>query len=277
MLQLTPTDKLGAPATDTAIVSDVPAPATKPAPEGASPAPSSKKRSPRRGDDAGARKRISSRTAAAIRARRRATACCSAIRGSARTIGAATFRAVRRTVGSISRLQAEAPAEPKQQMAAAPAPASAPDPFPAAPKVAADAAPAASGNVSPRRRPPRAEVAANASRERDSLAALGRSLRSVAAPAASRMAERASAAPAPPPAPSPRWPRDARPTAASDEARAKDRTPLPVPDWIALIRRLRAEGKQAEAAKELAAFRAAHPDHEKLLPPDLRDWRPPEK
>ena len=25
------------------------------------------------------------------------------------------------------------------------------------------------------------------------------------------------------------------------------------------------------------AFRAAHPDHVKLLPPDLRDWRPAEK
>jgi hypothetical protein len=61
------------------------------------------------------------------------------------------------------------------------------------------------------------------------------------------------------------------------ESRAKDRKPLPVADWIALIRRLRAEDKQDEAAKELAAFRAAHPDHEKLLPLDLRDWRPPEK
>jgi len=62
-----------------------------------------------------------------------------------------------------------------------------------------------------------------------------------------------------------------------DEARAKSRTPLPVPDWIALIRRLRTEGRDAEAAKEIAAFRAAHADHEKLLPPDLRDWRPLEK
>jgi hypothetical protein len=51
-------------------------------------------------------------------------------------------------------------------------------------------------------------------------------------------------------------------------------SPLPVPDWITLIRRLRDEGKTGEAAKELAAFRAAHPDHEKLLPPDLRDWKP---
>jgi hypothetical protein len=65
--------------------------------------------------------------------------------------------------------------------------------------------------------------------------------------------------------------------ARTDEARAKDRGPLPVAEWIALIRRLRDEGKSADAAKELAAFRGAHADHEKLLPSDLRDWRPPEK
>jgi hypothetical protein len=59
--------------------------------------------------------------------------------------------------------------------------------------------------------------------------------------------------------------------------RTKDRAPLPVPDWIALIRRLREEGQTAEAAKELAAFRIAHADHEKLLPPDLRDWHPVDK
>jgi hypothetical protein len=67
------------------------------------------------------------------------------------------------------------------------------------------------------------------------------------------------------------------PDSGAADARAKERKPLPVADWIALIRRLRAEGKTDEAGKELAAFRAAHPDHEKLLPPDLRDWRPPEK
>jgi hypothetical protein len=60
-------------------------------------------------------------------------------------------------------------------------------------------------------------------------------------------------------------------------ARIKDRPPLPVADWIALIRRLRDEGNVSAAAAELAAFRAAHADHEKLLPPDLRDWRPPQK
>jgi hypothetical protein len=68
----------------------------------------------------------------------------------------------------------------------------------------------------------------------------------------------------------------AMPGAAMD-ARAKDGAPLPIPDWIALIRRLRGEGNVDEAARELAAFRTAHTDHEKLLPPDLRDWHPPEK
>ena len=65
--------------------------------------------------------------------------------------------------------------------------------------------------------------------------------------------------------------------AAADDSRIKDRAPLPVADWIALIRRLRSEGNSDEAARELAAFRAAHTDHEKLLPPDLRDWHPTDK
>jgi hypothetical protein len=47
-----------------------------------------------------------------------------------------------------------------------------------------------------------------------------------------------------------------------------------VPDWIALIRRLRDEGRTDEAAKELAAFRNAYADPNALLPPDLRDWKP---
>jgi len=64
---------------------------------------------------------------------------------------------------------------------------------------------------------------------------------------------------------------------AAPEALSKDRASLPVGDWIALIRRLRDEGNTTEAARELAAFRTTHADHEKLLPPDLRDWHPSEK
>jgi len=51
-------------------------------------------------------------------------------------------------------------------------------------------------------------------------------------------------------------------------------TPLPVPEWIALIRRLRDEGRIDDAVKELSAFRRAHADHLQLLPPDLAQWRP---
>jgi hypothetical protein len=52
---------------------------------------------------------------------------------------------------------------------------------------------------------------------------------------------------------------------------------LAVGEWVALIRKMRDEGRIDDAAKELAAFRAAYPDHERLLPPDLRDWRPETK
>jgi hypothetical protein len=69
--------------------------------------------------------------------------------------------------------------------------------------------------------------------------------------------------------------------AAAETARASEtgerrevRTPLPAAEWVALIRKLRDDGRDDEAAKELAAFRSAHPDHEQLLPPDLLRWQP---
>ncbi len=64
---------------------------------------------------------------------------------------------------------------------------------------------------------------------------------------------------------------------ATSSTLAQQRAPLPVADWIALIRRLRAEGRDDEAARELAAFRRVHPDHPRLLPEDLRDWPPAAK
>jgi hypothetical protein len=48
-------------------------------------------------------------------------------------------------------------------------------------------------------------------------------------------------------------------------ARTAERAPLPVAEWIALIRKLRAEGRTAELAREVAAFRAAYPDQQHLL------------
>ena len=135
--------------------------------------------------------------------------------------------------------------EPRESPKREPAPGNTPamaEPFPAAPPQPAVAAPAAAGQIAAPAPSPQPATAASA---QESAAAR---LTPLAKMAAGRAAD-----------------------SSADEARAKDRAPLPVADWIALIRRLRDEGKSAEAAKELAAFRAAHVDHDKLLPPDLRD------
>ena len=59
--------------------------------------------------------------------------------------------------------------------------------------------------------------------------------------------------------------------AFTDLSRSKDPAARAVDEWVKLIRRLRAEGKLQEAAKELAAFRAVYKEQsDELLPPDLR-------
>jgi hypothetical protein len=51
--------------------------------------------------------------------------------------------------------------------------------------------------------------------------------------------------------------------------------PRTVDEWVRLIRRLKAEGRNDVAAKELAAFRAKYQDRaDALLPADLRDAKP---
>jgi hypothetical protein len=64
---------------------------------------------------------------------------------------------------------------------------------------------------------------------------------------------------------------------AGSAARAQQRAPLPIAEWLTLIRKLRAEGRSDEAARELAAFRLAYPEEARRLPDDLRDWRPAEQ
>jgi hypothetical protein len=60
--------------------------------------------------------------------------------------------------------------------------------------------------------------------------------------------------------------------AIADNERAKDAAPRPPDEWIKLIRRLKTEGRNQEAAKELAAFRAAYKERsDALLPADLRE------
>ncbi len=147
------------------------------------------------------------------------------------------FRRPRRNAGA---------AAPRDATAAASAAASTGDIAPAAPEPQAAPSPPSAASPSSMPLPPAASFADSAR---------------VAAPSAMRSSPIAKTATA----------------GAAEEARIKDRAPLPVTDWIALIRRLRDEGKTVEAARELGAFRTAHADHEKLLPPDLRDWHPAEK
>jgi hypothetical protein len=251
VLQLTPPEELGAPSAERATVSDMPVPSAK-KPE-AAPAPPSV-----------------------------AATLPPAARGDVAAPSGASENRVRSEAPRVAPSPRQAPAtvapEPMRQApnarpAPPAAPAPEPEPFPAAPKRVDEGA--GVGAAEPQAAPPaRKEMAAppaagNLALERPSQAPAPAS--TAAAPAA-RMPERASLATAP-------LAKMAAPQAedATGVARVKDRAPLPIPDWIALIRRLRDEGKTAEAAKELAAFRAAHANHEKLLPPDLRDWRPPEK
>jgi hypothetical protein len=63
---------------------------------------------------------------------------------------------------------------------------------------------------------------------------------------------------------------------AQDKPATGDEAPQrSVDEWIALIRRLKAEGRNDLAAKELAAFRARYQERaDALLPADLREPRP---
>ena len=57
--------------------------------------------------------------------------------------------------------------------------------------------------------------------------------------------------------------------------RGKDSAPLAPDEWIKRIRRLIAEGKNEDAARELLAFRREYKERsESLLPRDLRAFKP---
>jgi len=263
VLQLVPREELGAPAPEKAVVSDMPESVAKVASPSAVLAPLADETRQSGGSAAPVRKEISREDAS-----RRPAAAASA---------------------PEPRRQAPVPARVSPPV---------PEPFPGTPKLAADApkpsaaplaepmspqeaprSPAAAGNMSMGRVTPPRDAAASPETVAPPMAPASRTEAPVSRTeaSASRMSDRASAAPAPAPAPLAKMAAGREADTGSSDARIKDRAPLPIADWIALIRRLRDEGKPAEAAKELAAFRAAHLDHEKLLPPDLRDWRPPEK
>ena len=260
VLQLTPPDRLGAPPAETTTVTDMPTPAAGPAPETATIPP-----------------RVDEATPAS---RREAPAAAATLRADA----------ARRLVP-----QAAAP-EPGMRAPSPPPPAAGPEPFPAAPlapskQVAPPPSPAADGRAErappyatpPRpRKWPQSPFLALLRRRCPPRPLRRRAPRHWSAPPLRHRQGRGwpsarSKVPSARPAPLAKTAAGRAADAGADQARAKDGASLPVADWIALIRRLRDEGRSVDAARELAAFRAAHADHAKQLPPDLRDWRPPEK
>ncbi len=124
----------------------------------------------------------------------------------------------------------------RQMSAAAPAAMAAPAP-------PAVRAPAPAGLAAPRAAPP-PPVAETRARENASVRDASREQ---VAPAASDLAKRA---------------------APAEDARTKARDP---DAWIARIRKLRDEGRTAEAIRELRDFREFVPDAERRIPPDLRE------
>jgi len=264
VLQLATPDQVGAPAPDKAIVTDLPAPAARPSPEVAAPLSPPEETKPGAGDP--------------LRSE----------------------QAPVRVDSPRRQAPAPEPREPaKRELAAGGATAMA-EPFPAAPpQPAVTAAPAGRiGNAAPvasaessaaqKEAPqPPARAGSATAEQAPPMRADVAPARILAAPApapapaqpmASQLsAQRAQENAAGQPVPLAKMAAERAADARAGEARAKDRAPLPIAEWIALIRRLRDEGKSADAAKELAAFRVAHADHDKLLPPDLRNWQPPEK
>ncbi|MEP6942744.1 MAG: hypothetical protein ABI981_07390 [Betaproteobacteria bacterium] len=152
---------------------------------------------------------------------------------------------------------AAAPAANAGAPAATPpaAPAARPDPFPAAGSANNKAV-----EVEPQPPEERAKLRASA----DSAAAPAAAAAGTAKPQASADTRRAeqmqqSAAPAP----------LAKSVVPADAV--KDAPIKPPEEWIKLIRKLRNEGRNDDAARELAAFRAAYKERaEALLPADLR-------
>jgi hypothetical protein len=63
-----------------------------------------------------------------------------------------------------------------------------------------------------------------------------------------------------------------RDSATKDSAMREAAKPIDVDAWIVRIRKLHDDGKLADAAKELVALRAAIPDADRRLPPELRAW-----
>jgi hypothetical protein len=300
LLQTVTPDRLGAPALDNTVVTDMPTPVAKSASKTATPMPAAKPSpetmtrtplqqatTPGSGNEAGEgrvapRANAAQRTAIADRASQQtATADRAAPRTDAPRSPATVASALaEKKMESASRDGSALP-EPFSGAPPQPGPAVRGDATPtAAPAIAGGtASSSAPTEPSPSKTATAAPTSERAPAARDAVTSTQSAAAPVRAPPppAFAAAQRLQENPAARSSPVAKMAAGSAAVDGADEPRVKDRAPLPVAEWIALIRRLRAEGNTADATKELAAFRVAHIDHEKLLPPDLRDWRPPEK
>jgi hypothetical protein len=116
-----------------------------------------------------------------------------------------------------------------------------------------------------------AMTAAPAQRERGTAAARGEMTASKDAASGPARSDQPAAAPAAAFAPQ----AAGSPALAAKVAASSNAMDAKAPDtdaWIARIRKLFDEGKLPEAAKELLALRAAVPDADRRLPPEMRAW-----
>ncbi|HKU86151.1 MAG TPA: hypothetical protein VJV77_07415 [Casimicrobiaceae bacterium] len=164
------------------------------------------------------------------------------------------------------------PAAPAEKQVATSAPVVPPAAPPAVPPVVTtprtEAAPA---TIAPLPQGAPAAPDTSASRERGSLDA--ERVQAFAAPPPALAAE-SNAAPAKPASPgkAASAASSAAPTQQASRA-AQDRVAaLEVEAWFARIRAMRDLGREDEAVRELARFRAAYPNADTRLPADLREW-----
>jgi hypothetical protein len=170
---------------------------------------------------------------------------------------------------ALSAPAAPAPAAPAPA-ASAPAPALERAPAPAEARRAAPPAEAAGPPEVPSaviRDLQRLETEGGRAASRTAESATGNAAAVPAAPAPAQAPMAAPAAGAPPGAAARERAAQERPSRLTREDAAKAEAPRAPEVWLEEIRRLRAEGRAAEADEALAAFRRAWPDYP--LPPDL--------
>lgn len=170
--------------------------------------------------------------------------------------------------------RAEPPTAASEALKAAPKPG---NPFPGSPSDASEPPNAAAPSIdrfAAKPAPPQAQQqaapsTAGAGAQQAPAPAANDSRQAAPAQAAGALASRSEPASSDKPQPLANRARD------DEVKKQKDAQPRTVDEWIGLIRRLKAQGRNDLVAKELTAFRARYGERaDALLPADLRDTKP---